>query len=86
MIPADSLMDLRALVLDALGAKLAENGHGRVDFVDSSDLLELGVMDSQDLLDVILLVESQCAREFNPEGIELEGGLTVRKLINAFAC
>jgi hypothetical protein len=84
MIPADP-MDLHALILDALAAKVVENGHGLVDLSDSSCLLELGLIDSQDLLDVILLVESQSAREFNPEGMEFEGGLTVRNLINAFA-
>lgn len=51
---------------------------------DDSNLLELGLIDSEDLVDIILEVESQCRCEFNPEAIDMERGLTLKGLVSAF--
>jgi acyl carrier protein len=50
----------------------------------STQLLELGLIDSKDLLDVILEVEQRCAVVFDPERIDFEGTLTLESLASAF--
>jgi acyl carrier protein len=51
---------------------------------DSTRLLEIGVIDSARLLDIILEVESRCGVEFNPEHIDAETGITFGALVSAF--
>jgi hypothetical protein len=51
----------------------------------STQLLEVGLIDSKDLLDIILEVEERCAVEFDAEHIDFELGLTLGSLISAFA-
>ncbi len=48
------------------------------------DLVKVGLVDSADLLEVIVAVESDLPVEFNPEGLDLEHGLTLRELVCAF--
>jgi acyl carrier protein len=43
------------------------------------------VVDSEDLVEIILEVEQQCGCEFNPESIDFEGGVTLGTLIGSFA-
>jgi acyl carrier protein len=50
----------------------------------STKLLEEGLIDSTNLLDIILEVEMRCAVTFNPERISVEQGLTLGSLITAF--
>jgi acyl carrier protein len=50
----------------------------------STKLLEEGLIDSKNLLDIILEVETRCAVTFNPEHINFEQGLTLGSLITAF--
>lgn len=76
--------DVRALVRDALARKLSMAGHGPQEIGNGTNLIGLGLIDSTDLLDIILEVEGQCGREFSPEGIELENGLTFETLVGAF--
>jgi acyl carrier protein len=50
----------------------------------SIKFLELGLIDSKDLLDIILEIEDRCAVAFNPEGVDFEVGLTLSGFISAF--
>lgn len=53
--------------------------------IDSSTrLLEVGLIDSTRLLDIILEVEMRCGVEFNPAYIDFETGVTLGGLISAF--
>lgn len=51
---------------------------------DECNLLDLGLIDSEDLVEVILEVEERCRCEFNPEAIDIENGLTLKNLVAAF--
>jgi acyl carrier protein len=75
---------VRSVVLRALMGKLDAAGRGRNDLDDGSKLLELGLVDSEDLIEIILDVEVQCGCEFNPQEIDLETGLTLGNLIGSF--
>lgn len=72
-------------IVEMLRPKLSPEklGNGGIDA--SAQLFELGLIDSKDLLDIILEVEQRCAVEFNPERIDFEAGLTLGRLIDAFA-
>ncbi len=48
------------------------------------DLIEYGVVDSQGLLDLILEVETHSNRMFDAERIDFEGGVTLRRIAEAF--
>jgi acyl carrier protein len=50
----------------------------------STRLIEVGLVDSTRLLDIILEVETRCGVQFNPEHIDFETGVTLGSLINAF--
>jgi acyl carrier protein len=50
----------------------------------STRLLEVGLIDSTRLLDIILEVEMRCGVEFNPAQIDFETGVTLGGLIGAF--
>jgi len=73
---------IRQMILGVLAPKLAEAGAPPID--DDTNLVELGLVDSADLLEVIVLVEEEAGCEFNPEGLDLESGLTLRQLVGAF--
>jgi acyl carrier protein len=75
---------VRSAVLGALGRTLSASGRGADDIDEQSRLLELGLIDSEDLIEIILEVEQQCGCEFNPEQMDLEAGLTLGELISAF--
>lgn len=76
--------EIRSIVLDALARKLGGRGHSPSALDEASNLSELGLIDSKDLLDIILEVEERARSEFNPEGIDMERGLTLAMLIGAF--
>jgi acyl carrier protein len=50
----------------------------------STQLADVGLTDSTDLLEIILEVEHRCAVEFDPMRIDFEGTLTFGNLVNAF--
>jgi len=60
-------------------------GSARNGGIDASTrLLEIGLIDSTRLVDIILEVEIRCSVEFNPEHINMEADLTLGSLISAF--
>jgi len=75
--------DVRELVLAALAPKLAAAAM-TVAVGNDTNLTELGLIDSADLMEVIVWFEEQGELEFNPDGLELENGVTLQGLINAF--
>lgn len=75
---------VRSTVLRAVACKLSAAGHERNDIDEGSKLLELGFIDSEDLIEIIFDVEAQCGCEFDPQELDLETGLTLGGLIGAF--
>ncbi|MBW8268686.1 phosphopantetheine-binding protein [Caldovatus aquaticus] len=73
------------LLTEALARKLGEAGIPAAGIGEETDLLDLGVIDSQGLLDVILEVEESGGRTFDPLRIDFETGITLGKLAGAFA-
>jgi hypothetical protein len=73
------------LLTDALARQLRRDGRAasRIDL--DADLLALGVVDSQALLDMILDVEQGSGRLFDADGMDFESGVTLRRLAAAFA-
>lgn len=69
---------------DTLLRKLAAAGIREPALQDGTDLLNVGLIDSQGLLDVVLEVEEKCGRVFDPEHIDIENGVTIGKLAAAF--
>jgi acyl carrier protein len=70
-------------ILEMLTPRLARlNLGGGVD--TSTQLAEVGLTDSTDLLDIILEVEHRCAVEFDPTRVDFEGSLTFGNLVSAF--
>lgn len=77
----DRSEQIRSTVLAMIPAARAL-GNGGIDA--STRLLEVGLIDSTRLLDIILEVETRCGVQFNPEHIDFETGVTLGALINAF--
>ena len=75
---------IRSTVLRAVARKLGAAGHERTDIDVGSKLLELGFIDSEDLIEIIFDVEAQCGCEFDPQELDLGTGLTLGALIGAF--
>lgn len=74
---------IRSTVLSMIpAARLRALGNGGVDA--STRLLEVGLIDSTRLLDIILEVETRCGVQFNPEHIDFETGVTLGALVDAF--
>jgi acyl carrier protein len=71
-------------ILAMLGPRLSRS-HFRGDINASTQLLQLGLVDSTDLLDIILEVEQRCAVAFDPERVDFEENLTLGTLVAAFA-
>jgi acyl carrier protein len=70
-------------ILEMLTPKLSQlKLRGGVDV--STELVEVGLIDSVDLLDIILEVEHRCAVEFDPTRLDFEGTLTFGNLVSAF--
>jgi len=82
-MPADSppLM----LLTNALARRLRKDGHGNARIDPDTYLIELGLIDSQALLDMILDVEQGSGRLFDADGMDFESGVTLRRLAAAFA-
>lgn len=73
---------IRSTVLALLPEGRARLPDGSIDA--STRLIEVGLIDSTRLLDIILEVETRCGVQFNPEHIDFETGVTLGGLINAF--
>src|SRR5262249_54378357 len=75
---------IRSTILAMLPAERARSqlGNGGID--GSTRLLDVGLIDSKDLVDIILEVETRCGVMFNPERIDFETGITLRSLVGAF--
>jgi acyl carrier protein len=75
---------IRSTILAALTPRLSWPGFVDGEIDASTQLHELGLIDSKDLLDIILEVEDRCGVTFNPEHIDFETGITLGSLISAF--
>lgn len=75
--------NIRELIVRRLAPRLAQIGIHSVQ--DDTNLAELLIADSADLLDVIVFVEEKTGVEFDPDGIDIEQGLTLAQLVNAFS-
>jgi len=64
--------------------RLAVAGLSDNELTQGTRLLELGLIDSEDLVEVILEVEERCGCEFNPVEIDLEAGLTLANFMSSF--
>lgn len=72
------------ILKDALLRKLGAAGIREPTLHEGTDLLNVGLIDSQGLLDVVLEVEEKCGRAFDPEHLDIESGVTLGKLAAAF--
>lgn len=84
MRPAAGDELIRSTVLQALLRKLRAAGRDCDDIDERSELLALGLIDSEDVIEIILEVEQRCGCEFDPLEMDLETGLTLGGLISSF--
>jgi hypothetical protein len=75
---------LLRLLGDALTRRLRQDGRNVARVDPDSDLIELGIVDSQALLDMILDAEAGSGQMFDAEGMDFERGVTLRRLAAAF--
>ncbi len=75
---------VRSIVVRALMRKITAAGRDSGGLEDGAKLLELGLIDSEDLIEVILEVEGECPCQFDPDGLDLENGLTLAGLVDSF--
>jgi hypothetical protein len=73
------------LLTDALARRLRQEGRATLRIDADADLIELGLVDSQALLDMILDVEQGSGQLFDADGMDFENGVTLRRLAAAFA-
>lgn len=74
---------VHAVLAEALARKLRDAGR-IVAVARDTALMESGLIDSQDLLDLILEVEERCGRVFDPECFDGGDAITLAKLAGAF--
>jgi acyl carrier protein len=72
------------LLADALTRRLQRDGRSLSRIDSDTDLIELGLIDSQALLDMILDVEQESGQMFDADGMDFEGAVTLRRLAAAF--
>ena len=81
----EGLSGRRERILDMLTLAVRQHpGVAGVPLTPETRLLEAGVVDSAALLDVILDVEAACGLSFDPLLLDLEGGLTLGMVADAF--
>jgi acyl carrier protein len=73
---------IRDSILGFLAPKLAEMGSAAIDH--DANLMGSLLIDSAELLELVIWVEENVQIEFNPDSLNLEDGLTIRQLISAF--
>jgi hypothetical protein len=76
---------VQQLVVDALAQRLRQDGRSMPRIDPDADLIDLGILDSQALLDVILDVEQRSGCLFDADGMDFERGVTLRRLAAAFS-
>ena len=79
-----TMLPIQTLVTDALTQRLRQQGRAIPHIDPDADLIDLGIVDSQALLDVILDVEQRSDCLFDADGMDFEGGVTIRRLTVAF--
>ena len=79
--PDDSIV---VFLRNALNRKSKGSGLPINGITDETSLLEAGVIDSMSLVDIILEIEESYSCVFHPESLDLESGVTLAKLANAF--
>ena len=75
---------VRRLLMEVLIRRLASAGISAAGIDETTALIDLGVIDSQALLDIILEVEDDCGRTFDPLRIDLESDVTLERIAMAF--
>lgn len=89
-MPADELAILpdqtqcQTLITDILTNRLRQQGQRMPHIAPNADLVELGLVDSQTLFDIIMEVEKQSGWLFDPDRIDLETEITLCQLAAAF--
>jgi acyl carrier protein len=79
-----STIPLQQIITDSLAQRLRQDGRSMPRIDPDADLIDLGVLDSQALLDVILDVEQRSDCLFDADGMDFERGVTLRRLAAAF--
>ena len=77
-----SQRSIRDSILDFLRPKLGQMGSAEIH--DDANLMGSVLIDSAELLELVIWVEENVQIEFNPDSLNLEDGLTIRQLIGAF--
>lgn len=75
---------VRRLLMEVAMRKLGQAGVSTAGIDGTSALIDLGLIDSQGLLDIILEVEDGCGLTFDPLRIDLESGVTLDRIAAAF--
>lgn len=75
---------VRSTILRTLRGRRRSARYGLGEIDEECNLLELGLIDSEDLVEIILEVEDQCQCAFDPEAIDMANGITLRTLVSAF--
>lgn len=75
---------VRRLLIEVLLRKLGEARIPATGIDETTALIDLGLIDSQGLLDIILEVEEGCGRTFDPLLVDLEGVVTLERIATAF--
>lgn len=73
---------MRDIIWEFLAPKLGEKGSPAID--EDTNLMGSVLLESVELLELVVWVEEKVQVEFNPDSLNLEDGLTVRQLIGAF--
>ncbi len=73
-----------ALLTDALVLRLRQEGRSAIRIDPDTDLIQVGLVDSQALLDMILDCEQGSGKMFDADGMDFESGVTLRRLAAAF--
>jgi hypothetical protein len=73
-----------ALLTDALAQRLRLEGRGAARVDPDTDLIQVGLIDSQALLDMILDCEQGSGQMFDADGMDFESGVSLRRLAAAF--
>jgi len=75
---------MMGLIGDTVARRLRPSRGGSPRIDPDADLMEYGLLDSVALLDIILEVEQKSGTQFDADGVDLDGGLTLRRLAAAF--
>jgi len=71
-------------IVSILRTAIRERVPSDLSFTDDTDFRELGIIDSQMFIEVVLTVEDTSNCIFNPEGHDWDSGLSIVKLARAF--